>query len=399
MQNLTYYLIRFFSYLLSWLSFKAIYRLARILSPFLYCFIAKYRKRALSNLALAKDLKLTREEIIRLSKESLFHLLLTAFEYGKLHQVKRLSSFVKTINDQYSNQLLDQHKGVVFFCGHQSNWELLFLDATSRHKGVCIGKPIKNKKLYAFILAIRQKFKGKVVEPKDAYKACIKALKKGDLVGVVGDQGMPESGFSCSCFGRKAFSTTLPALLSIRSNCPLIVATIERTFGQYIITYSDPIEISKQTSDPVQAITEESLKILNAAIAKNPAQWMWQHNRWKIDYPPFIPKAFRQDAIAIFVPDNSSFIEEMETIFEIYKGAYVIGFIPENRGSIHGFDETILYKNTSECFIEHFGPKLVFDGIGIPGLEKHFKKLSTFTYCQVSSFKILIQSWKKAYAN
>jgi KDO2-lipid IV(A) lauroyltransferase len=365
-----------------------------MISPILYRLIAKYRKRALSNLALAKELKFSYEEIISISKESLFHLFLTSIEYAKLHRIKKLTPFVKTVNDGFSNHLLDQNKGVVFFCGHQSNWELLFLDATSRHKGVCIGKPIKNKKLYEFILGIRQKFKGKVVEPKDAYKACMKALKKGELVGVVGDQGMPDSGFSSLCFGRKAFSTTLPALLALRSSSPLIVATIERSFGQYTITYSDPVEISSDEKDPIYALTEKSLKILNEAIKKNPAQWMWQHNRWKINYPPYVPKAYRHDAIAIIVPNDSVFISELSEIFETYQGAYFIGFVPSGIKPIKGFDETILYNNTNDCFITHFGPKLIFDGVGIKGLEKHFKKQALFTYCTVSSPKNLIKSWR-----
>ena len=394
MSLVSYFLIRAPLYLLSFLSVSRLHRLAFFLAPTCYRLIPKYRKRALSNLALAKTLNLTTNQIETYALESLGHLLATAFEYGKLYRVHDISSFCTCLNPEASDTLLDQKQGVIFFCGHQSNWELLFLDATSRHKGVCIGKPIKNKKLYEFILGIRQKFKGKVVEPKDAYKACMKALKKGELVGVVGDQGMPDSGFSSLCFGRKAFSTTLPALLALRSSSPLIVATIERSFGQYTITYSDPVEISSDEKDPIYALTEKSLKILNEAIKKNPAQWMWQHNRWKINYPPYVPKAYRHDAIAIIVPNDSVFISELSEIFETYQGAYFIGFVPSGIKPIKGFDETILYNNTNDCFITHFGPKLIFDGVGIKGLEKHFKKQALFTYCTVSSPKNLIKSWR-----
>jgi KDO2-lipid IV(A) lauroyltransferase len=399
MQIINYYLIRLLGLFFSLFSFKALYKIADLIHSPLYLLIGKYRKRALSNLSCATELNLCKEEIKKIAKESLFHLLLTSFEYGKLYYTKTLHSFVKTVNADFSNHRLDQDQGVVFFCGHQSNWELLFLDATSRHAGVCIGKPIRNKRLYDFILKIREKFGGKVVEPKDAYKTCLRALKKGQLVGVVGDQGMPESNFVAPCFGRNAHSTTLPALLSLRSNCPLIVAMIERNYGSYTISYSDPIELDPKASDPVFDLTQKSLKTLDAAIKKNPAQWMWQHNRWKISYPSYIPKKFRHDAICIIVPDNKEFIDELSNLLETYKGAYWIGIVPLKYKKIKGFNELFTYQDPKDCFIEHYGPKLVFDGVGIEGLKKHFKKMATFTYCEIKSPKKILDSWKTQHAN
>lgn len=400
MHLISYIFIRSFLYCLSFLNFEQIQKLAKILTPLCYKVITKYRKRALSNLALAKDLSLTNDEIRRISKQSLFHLLVTAFEYGKLAKVNSIKSFCNCTNPQETDALLDNKKGVIFFCGHQSNWELLFLDATSRHFGVCIGKPIKNTRLYNFILSIRQKFLGSVIIPKDAYKGCMKALKKGELVGVVGDQGLTESSFSYDCMGRKAFMTTLPAILSVRSGAPVYVASIIRESNSYSITYTGPIKASTDSLDPIHEITLKSLLILDEKIKKHPEQWMWQHNRWKIPYKNFIPKKFKHDAIAVIIAHKiENLDEELLLLKETYKDAYIICFKPRTLNLELSFDEIISYDHTDNCFVEHYGPKLIIDLVNIQGLQKHFKKLSAFEYIHTSSIKKLITDWKLAHAH
>jgi KDO2-lipid IV(A) lauroyltransferase len=400
MSGLVFYPLRGLLAFLSLFSFKILYYLAYVLSPLCFYLIPKYRKRALSNLTLAKDLSLTQAQVILIAKQSLFHLLLTALEYGKLYTLKSLHNLACCLNPQATNALLDHSQGVIFFCGHQSNWELLFLDATSRHVGVCIGKPIKNTKLYNFILSIRQKFKGRVIIPKEAYKGCMKALKKGELVGIVGDQGLSESTFTYNCFGRPAHMTTLPALLSLRSGCPIFVATIIRYVGRYEITYTGPLEVDPQDPSAVDKLTLKSLEILDDKIKAHPEQWMWQHNRWKIPYPPFIPKKYRHDAIAVIMPlGQKDFDAELKLLKSVYQGAYLIVFKPHEETLNEPCDELIPYHNLQDCFITHYGPKLLIDKVGIKGIEKHFKKLALFEYIYTPSLHELITIWKQTHAH
>jgi KDO2-lipid IV(A) lauroyltransferase len=396
MPGLIYYILKTFLTVLSWFGLKGLYLFARLLSPIAYRLIPKYRKRALSNLKLAKDLNLSNTSIEIIAKKSLFHLLLTALEYGFLYSATLIQGFCRCKNSKVTDQLLDKQQGIVFFCGHQSNWELLFLDATSRHMGVCIGKPIKNLKLYKYILAIREKFKGKVIQPKEAYKSCFKALKHGHLVGIVGDQGMPESPFKYNCLGRQAYMTTLPSLLSLRAEAPLFVATIIRHFGSYEITYTGPIAPESQD---IHELTLKSLEVLDEAIKKHPEQYMWQHNRWKISYHSYIPKRYRQDAIACILGMQTQHLEEFKKLKDTYQGAYFIVFKPKELELTINAEEVYNYESLDDCFIKHYGPKLIFDLIGIEGLEKHFKKQALFEYLNTPSIIELIKTWKLGHAD
>lgn len=400
MHLVSYLIIRSFLYCISFLTLRQIQLLAALLTPFCYRFIPKYRKRALSNLTLAKELNFTVDQVKDISKKSLFHLIVTAFEYGKLYRVNSLTSICHCINPEATDALLDQKKGVIFLCGHQSNWELLFLDATTRHFGTCIGKPIKNKRLYNFILSIREKFLGFVIEPKNAYKGCIKALKNGHFVGIVGDQGLTESSFSYNCFGRKAHMTTLPALLSLRSGAPIYVATIIRDKNNYQITYTGPMSIEPHAQDPLHDLTLQSLHVLDEKIKQHPEQWMWQHNRWKISYKNFIPKKCRHDAIAVILPLlYPQADEELALLKDVYQGAYLIIFKPKNMKLTEDFNEVIDYVEPKDCLIMHYGPKLLIDLADMPSAKRHFKKCALFTYIKTSSITKLITSWKQAHAH
>lgn len=277
MSWINYFLFRFFTFPLQFLPYSILHKLGRLLGLLIYYAYPNYRKRALSNLALATDLHLSLQQITQLAKSSMQNLAITFLEYPRLYQETNISHIARCENPEYAASLLQQGQGVIFFCGHQANWELLFLEGSSRMPGVAIGRPIKNKPLYKWVLRLRQKFGGIIIPPKDAYRASVKALKAGKFLGIVGDQGMPNSGFSSPFLGRTAWTSPLPALLSKRTGCPIIVATIRRENDSYLIHYSDPIP----PQESVEAQMHQVLDLFQESIKKRPQEWLWVHNRWK----------------------------------------------------------------------------------------------------------------------
>lgn len=154
----TYALIRVITLPLAYLPYPIIHFLGKHLGSLCYFLLPRFRKRALSNLALAKDLALSNEQIRRTAKASFQNLMITCLEFPKLAKEKEISKIAICENPEKAYSLIKPDKGVIFFCGHLSNWELLFLEGTSRMKGVAIGRPIKNRYLYNWVLQMRQKF-------------------------------------------------------------------------------------------------------------------------------------------------------------------------------------------------------------------------------------------------
>ena len=160
MHKLTYILIRTLTFPISLLPFRIIHSIGSLFGILAYHLMTKYRKRALSNLTLATGLALTEKEVIRTAKQSFQNLAINCLEYPKFSRLKKTDKIFICENPKEAQELINQGKGIIFFCGHQANWEALFLDGTQRMPGTAIGRPIKNVYLYQFVLSIRQKFGG-----------------------------------------------------------------------------------------------------------------------------------------------------------------------------------------------------------------------------------------------
>lgn len=324
MSWITYSLFRIFTFPIQFLPYSVIYHLGMILGLCIYHCYPKFRKRALSNLALAIELNLKPEEIVKLAKESMQNLAIIFLEYPKLYHEKKISKIATCETEEPAASIIQAGKGIIFFCGHQANWELLFLEGTSRMPGVAIGRPIKNKPLYDWTLRLRQKFGGTIITPKDAYRASVKALREGKFLGVVGDQGMPDSGYSDLFLGRLAWTSPLPALLSKRTGCPIMVATIRREKKKYIIHYSNPIE----PSGDIEAQMKQTLKLFQDSIKAHPSQWLWIHNKWKQQPPGRLKKGFRFDSVALIFGNDPEALGWIPKIRELYPREQLTAFVP-----------------------------------------------------------------------
>lgn len=370
---------RFFSYAM-------IHRFGNALGLVLYFLFPKYRKRALSNIALAKELNCSEEQLVRIAKQSLQNLVITCLEYAKFASEPLINRIATCKNKEIASQLMETGKGVIFFCGHLSNWEVLFLEGTQRMPGVAIGRPVKNLLLYRWILKIRQKYGGKIVAPKEAIKEGLKALRAGKFLGVVGDQGMPDSGYSSLFLGRRAWTSPLPALLSYRTGAPIIVATVKRVDHKYQIHYSDPILPQQELSmeGEIDRIMKASLAKLEKAIIEEPGQWLWSHNRWKQQVPGRLRKQFRHDSILIIFPEEKSkiaaLLREQGVFREIYPREFLCFYVPKGIETqvLVEEAEVIPYQNPEDLLTRDFRFKLVLNLSLSRKVKRHFLKLAAF---------------------
>lgn len=386
---LFYSFIRVITLPLRWMPYSWIHRLAKPIGRIAFYTLTKYRKTTLSNLALAKSLALNNEEVIEIAKQSFENLVINCLEYAKLGVDRNISSMVQWENIQTAEELHAKGKGIIFFCAHQANWEVLFLYGTTRMKGVAIGKETKNKRLYRWILSIRQKHGGKIIPVKNALREGLKALKQGSFLGIVGDQGMPASGFTSPFLGRPAWTSTAPALLAYKTNCPIIFTQIKRVNGTYQMLNSDPIwpDLNKPLEHEIVHMMDKTLTLLQASIKQNPSQWLWQHNRWKQQTPRNIFKEFRQDALCVILPAEPAEFEQMAphlaTLKEIYPTEDFFIITHKNNIPALAVNEIITYEDISETLLEDYRFKLIFNFTSYQKIRPHYLALSAFAVLDI----------------
>lgn len=380
MHRISYAFILLITWPMRYLPFSAIHLLGEILGLGIYYCVPKFRKRSLSNLALASKLNLTKTELQRVAKQSLQNLMITCLEYSKFAQIKKTDEVVRCENPEVAAKLIEEGKSVIFFCGHQANWEVLFLEGIQRMPGIAIGRPIKNGFLYNWILSIRQKFGGKIITPQNAIREGLRNLKKGAFMGIVGDQGMPDSGYSCPFLGRRAWTSPIAAILSHRTGCPIFVATTRRVGGKYIIHYSDPIW--PQTDAPAEQEIDRLMKLSLAELEKGilayPGQWLWSHNRWKQQTPEKLKKRFRHESILVILPEDKGLASEMKVLREVYPTEFLTILAPEGLTIAITDAEVIHYCSQSELLREDYRFKLVYDFTCSPKVKAHYQKFAAF---------------------
>ncbi len=376
-----------FAKILQKCSFSTLNHIGRFLGVATFYMVSKWRKRILSNLSLATKLNLKADELKSIGIESLVSLITSVLEFPKLFTLDSIDKIAICENQQVADTFIQKGTGVVFFCAHQANWELFFLEGNSRMPGVAIGRPIKNQLLYDFILRIRTRFGGTIITPKNALKEGAKALKEGKFLGIVGDQGMPESHFRSQFLGRNAFSTTAPALLSYRTKTPLIVATMTKKNQKYHITYSEPImpDLNKPLKEEVERMTLESLALLEESIIKNPCEWLWIHNRFKQETSENVYYRYRHDSILICV--ESMHLIDHTVVRKLYPKAFIsyLSFNPDDRSNE-------AYEILSNVKLpEDYRFKFVINFTKNKQINSHFHRLSALVTLDEKKIDQLIQ--------
>ncbi len=371
-----------------------LHRLGILLGDIAFHCLPKFRKRVLSNLSLASSLKLPPEQIESVAKQSFHNLMITCLEYPKLAKETTIAHLATCETPDPAATLIQQGQGVIFFCGHQANWEILFLEGTSRMPGVAIGRPVANPYLYRWVLGIREKFGGKIIEQKNAFKEGLRALKRGAFLGIVGDQGMPDSGFATEFLGRKAYTSTLPALLAYRSGAPIFVASIFRKEGHYHIRYSEPLyaDPSQEMSEEVPRLMRSVLTLFEKSIEEYPSQWLWQHNRWKLQRTGIVRRIYRYDALCVAMPRDPDLFDQLWpqvlTLKEIFADEHFTLLLPSHACQRNiPFQVSCRYYDTvSDLLIKDYAPKLLLNFTGDKKLSDHYRGLSVLKTLTLEDF-------------
>lgn len=379
MRFFIYCLFRAFGCCIAALPYRAIHGLGRSAGTCAYYLHRPFRKKAMVNLSIAFGTSHSEQELKAIAIHSFQNLMITILEFFRLKKSHgNLSEIVVLQENSQIEALLKERKGIVFLSAHQANWEIPFLALTDRFKGIAIGRPIKNRWLYNWVLSVREMNGGKIVMPKNAIRAGIKALLRGEFLGIVGDQAYPESPYSYPLFGTRAWTASTPALLAYKTGCPLAAGMTKRINGRYQVSASPLIwpDLNVPLKDEVPRMMDAAMKYLEASIAEQPDQWMWVHDRWKQQEINHVKREYRYGFILIVLPtDPRPFLEILPLFRTIYPRSFLTFFVPKGT-SVDLQDCTVKeYEREEDLFIRDWRFQLVLDFYNSHRLRRHFLKL------------------------
>ena len=171
---------------------------------------------------------------------------------------------------------------VIFISGHFNNFELMAMQIEKAGINLAaIYRPLNNIYLNPIMEEIRKKYicKKQIKKGISGTKQILKEYKNGASIALMIDQRVSE-GILSNFFGQNALTTTIPAQFVKKFNTKVVPIYIERlNNNKFKITIHDIIEFDN--AHDIETITFKLNKILENMVLKNPAQWIWTHDRWK----------------------------------------------------------------------------------------------------------------------
>ena len=194
----------------------------------------------------------------------------------------RLSSNIVIEGGEILENIKRNKQRVVFISGHFSNFELMAMQIEKMGiKVAAIYRPLNNIFLNQIMEKIRKNYicKFQIKKGIGGTKELVRLIKDGFSTALMIDQRVSE-GIQSNFFGKKAFTTTIPAQLVKKYKIPVVPIFIERFDNiKFKMTVEKPIYFQENKS--IEEITNELNKLLEDMILKKPNYWIWSHNRWK----------------------------------------------------------------------------------------------------------------------
>jgi len=193
---------------------------------------------------------------------------------------------VEAHGEAHVKQALERGKGVLILIAHFGNYDLMGLYAAKlfAYPLTIITKTLKNAPLNKLWWAMRRRAGVKEVPALNAYRPCVRALRKNELVGFMLDQNRPtDQGIYVDFFGRLASTTPGLAFMSAQTGAPVVPVFMRRTpEGRHVLEVLPAIEPPPdRKEETLLAYTEKYTKIIEEQVRRYPAQWLWLHKRWK----------------------------------------------------------------------------------------------------------------------
>ena len=123
-------------------------------------------------------------------------------------------------------------------------------------------------------------------------RAMIRCFKRNEILGILIDQDTSVQGVFVPFFGRPAFTPRAVADLALRFRAPVIVGTCRRRGpnpgdGHEVTAVEIPYDpdAPDREAEAVR-LTAACTAVLEEAIRRNPAEWVWMHERWRTVPPP-----------------------------------------------------------------------------------------------------------------
>jgi heptosyltransferase II len=184
---------------------------------------------------------------------------------------------------------------------HLSCWEILTQVPSlfpSGSKPGSIYQPLGNPFLDAHVKRRREKRGYTLFDRGEGFAGPMTHVReRRGAIGVLVDQHAGDKGTWCPFFDRLASTTSLPALMSLRCQAPLLLMGVyDDGPARWRMVCYPPVN-SGEPKPTVEGLTAMMNIAVELMVRRAPHNWFWVHNRWKTPQPDFLLARYRRGIV------------------------------------------------------------------------------------------------------
>ncbi|WP_350356873.1 lysophospholipid acyltransferase family protein, partial [Escherichia coli] len=123
-----------------------------------------------------------------------------------------------------------------------------------------------------------------------AARAMLRALRSGEILGILIDQDTRVQSLFVPFFGELAATPRAAADLAIRPGASVVTGFCHRVGEGYQLSMEEvPVPQAGDREAAALELTAALSSRIEAAIRRTPEQWVWMHQRWKTRPPTDAP--------------------------------------------------------------------------------------------------------------
>lgn len=253
-----------------------------------YRFPSRFKDLVITHLGMAFGKEKSTEEILALSKEVYVMLAKNGADVIRswsVETLEQLQKFVIVEGKEHADRALAKGKGIIYFTGHIGAFELMISAmGLNGMPFLVVGTELKDERLNDIIVRFRNKHGSEPIQRGRETFKLIKTLKSGGAVGMLIDQDTKVKSRFVNFFGMPASTPVGAAVMAMKTGAAVVPALIHlgKDNLQHMVLYPEVEMVNTGDEEKDMVTNTQTLTtILEEAIRRNPAQWVWMHERWK----------------------------------------------------------------------------------------------------------------------
>jgi KDO2-lipid IV(A) lauroyltransferase len=176
-------------------------------------------------------------------------------------------------------------RGIIGITAHAGNWELMALTFGAKiHPVGVVARNMKKGYLDDILERIRLRHGNSLIYRDSGAKEMLLLLKGNGVLGILPDQVVkPPHGILADFLGSPAWTTVMPAKLTIKTGCAMLPFFTHKEGQKNIITIYPEITPPESADEAgrILELTTAMNRAIGEHIIRHPTQWNWLYRRWK----------------------------------------------------------------------------------------------------------------------